>query len=193
MRLVFLVPLALFIGLATLLFFGLQGDPKEIPSVLVGKPAPEFILPAIAGPAITGMPDDTGGLTGGLAKADLVTGDVVLLNVWASWCGPCRVEHPLLMDVAREGSVPIFGLNYKDEGPDAIRFLGQLGDPFVKSGADVTGRVGIDFGVYGVPETFVINGKGEIILKHVGPISKTSWISKIEPAIKAARAASTDK
>lgn len=184
MRLLFLVPLALFIGLATLLFFGLQGDPKEIPSVLVGKPAPEFTLSAI-----TGMP----GNTDGLAKADLVTGDVVLLNVWASWCGPCRVEHPLLMDVAREGLVPIFGLNYKDEGPDAIRFLGQLGDPFVKSGADVTGRVGIDFGVYGVPETFVINGKGEIILKHVGPISKTSWISKIEPAIKAARAASTDK
>ncbi len=183
MRLIFLAPLALFASLAILLYFGLQGDPGEIPSVLVGKPAPEFTLAAIEG-----MPGGAGGLT----KADLVTGDVVLLNVWASWCGPCRVEHPLLMDAARKGTVPIYGLNYKDEGPDAMRFLGQLGDPYVQSGADVTGRVGIDFGVYGVPETFVINGKGEIVLKHVGPLDSKSWARKIEPAIKAAKEASRD-
>lgn len=178
MRAVFLAPLALFASLAVLLYFGLQGNPNEIPSVLVGKPAPEFVLSAIEG-----VPESAGGLS----KADLATGDVVLLNVWASWCGPCRIEHPVLMDAARKGSVPIYGLNYKDEGPDAMRFLGQLGDPYIKSGADVTGRVGIDFGVYGVPETFVINGKGEIVLKHVGPLDKASWAGKIEPAIEAAR------
>lgn len=176
-RLAFL-PFLLFVGLVLLLYVGLQGNPQEIPSVLVGKPAPDFALAAIEG-APKGIE--------GLSKDDLMAGEVVLLNVWASWCGPCRVEHPVLMGLAEAEAVPIYGLNYKDKGTDALQFLEQLGDPFTKSGADVTGRTGIDFGVYGVPETFVINGKGEIIHKHVGPLTKSAWIDQIEPIVSAAR------
>lgn len=177
MRSLTLIPLALFIGLAALLFVGLQGDPQELPSVLVGKPAPDFAL------GIIGAPESPAGLS----KADLMTGETIVLNVWASWCGPCRVEHPILMDIAKAGVVPLYGLNYKDKPADAQRFLDQLGNPYAKIGTDTTGRVGIDFGVYGVPETFVINGKGEIVYKHVGPIDRQSWQSKIEPAIRASR------
>lgn len=177
MRPLALIPLGLFIGLAALLFVGLQGDPQELPSVLVGKPAPDFAL------GIIGDAEDPAGLS----KADLMTGETIILNVWASWCGPCRVEHPILMDIAKSASVPVYGLNYKDKPADAQRFLDQLGDPYSKIGADITGRVGIDFGVYGVPETFVINGKGEIVYKHVGPIDRQSWQNKIEPAIRASR------
>lgn len=177
MRPLTLIPLALFVGLAALLYVGLQGDPQELPSVLVGKPAPDFAL-GIIGDAQS---------KAGLSKADLMSGETVVLNVWASWCGPCRVEHPILMEVARAGSVPLYGLNYKDKPADAQRFLDQLGNPYARIGADVTGRVGIDFGVYGVPETFVINGKGEIVLKHVGPLDRQAWKDKIEPAIRASR------
>jgi cytochrome c biogenesis protein CcmG/thiol:disulfide interchange protein DsbE len=183
MRPLTFIPLVLFLGLAVLLFAGLQGDPSKLPSVLVGKPAPDFALMAV------GAPDGATLVSApGLSKADLTTGETIVLNVWASWCGPCRVEHPLLMEVARRGDVPLYGLNYKDKPADALRFLAQLGNPYAKSGADITGRVGIDFGVYGVPETFVINGKGEIVLKHVGPIDRAAWIEKIAPAIEASRA-----
>lgn len=179
MRRLSMIPLALFGGLALLLYVGLQGNPQEIPSALIGKPAPDFALSAV--------PGLRAGEDGGLSKPDLMTGEVIVLNVWASWCGPCRVEHPVLMKLARAGSVPVYGLNYKDKSEDALGFLTELGNPYTKTGADVTGRVGIDFGVYGVPETFVINGKGEIILKHVGPIRPSDWVNKIEPVIKAAR------
>lgn len=176
------IPLALFIGLAVLLFVGLQGDPQQLPSVLVGKPAPDFAL------GIIGAPESPPSLSNrGLSKADLMVGETIVLNVWASWCGPCRVEHPILMELAKAGAVPLYGLNYKDKPADAQRFLDQLGNPYAKIGADITGRVGIDFGVYGVPETFVINGKGEIVYKHVGPIDRQSWKNKIEPAIRASR------
>jgi cytochrome c biogenesis protein CcmG, thiol:disulfide interchange protein DsbE len=179
-RLLFIVPLIVFVGLATLLGIGLfLGDPKEIPSVLIGEPAPEFDL----------LPIEGSSQREGLAKSDLTSGEVVILNVWASWCGPCRYEHPLLMDIAKSGAVKIYGLNYKDEGAKAMNFLSELGDPYVKSGADITGRVGIDFGVYGVPETFIINGKGEIVYKHVGPIDKTSWMTKLKPVLEAAQQA----
>lgn len=179
MRRLSLIPLVIFGALALLLFVGLHGNPQELPSALIGKPAPEFALEGIPG-----LPESE---AGGLAKQDLAAGEIVLLNVWASWCGPCRAEHPVLMKLASDGSVPIYGLNYKDESEDALRFLGQLGNPYTKSGADVTGRVGIDFGVYGVPETFVINGRGEIIYKHVGPLTRSAWVKEIEPLIAAAR------
>jgi cytochrome c biogenesis protein CcmG/thiol:disulfide interchange protein DsbE len=182
-RLLFLVPLGLFLGLALILSIGLRlGDPGELPSALIGAPAPDFVLPPIEG-APPVLP--------GLAKADLEKGQVILLNVWASWCGPCRIEHPVLMDIAASGEVALYGLNYKDEAPEALNFLAALGNPYSRSGADKSGRVGIDFGVYGVPETFVINGQGEIIYKHVGPLTARSWKNDIRPIVEAAKAAAT--
>lgn len=162
-RLIFLAPLIAFIAIVIFLARGLFfGEPQVIPSVLIGKPAPEFALSAIV----------EGGEHSGLSKADLMTGEVVILNVWASWCGPCRIEHPLLMELAAKTSVPIYGLNHKDKPEDALAFLAGLGNPYGKIGADPTGRVGIDFGVYGVPETYIINGKGDIVYRHVGPINQ---------------------
>ena len=156
-HLLFILPLLLFLGLAAAFFAGLGRDPHAVPSALIDKPVPEFALPALI--------DDRPGL----ATADL-KGKVTLVNVFASWCVPCRLEHPLLMRLAKEG-VELDGINYKDEAEDAKLWLTNLGNPYKRIGADVAGAVGIEWGVYGVPETFVIDRAGIIRFKQVGPLS----------------------
>ena len=156
-QLLFIVPLLLFFGLAAALFAGLGRDPHAVPSALIDKPVPDFALPALL--------DDRPGL----ATADL-KGRVALVHVFASWCVPCRLEHPLLMRLAKQG-VEFDGINYKDKPEDARLWLTDLGDPYKRIGADVAGAVGIDWGVYGVPETFVIDRAGIIRYKQVGPLS----------------------
>ena len=170
-RLLFILPVALLIGIAVLFAVGLKHDPSIVPSVLLDKPAPSFDLP----PLSNDKP--------GLATADL-NGDVSLVNVFASWCGPCRVEHPLFMRLAQEGEVPIYGINYKDKAADAKRWLRDLGDPYTRIGVDRDGRVAIEWGVYGVPETFVIDREGTIRFKHVGPLSPEVLEETILPLVR---------
>lgn len=167
----FLIPLGVFLALIVLFVVGLQRDPREVPSPLVGKPAPEFELPALT------APDQT------IGRNTLKQHPVSLFNVWASWCTACRQEHPFLLELARRNEIPIYGLNYKDERVDAMRWLKQLGDPYLESAYDRDGRVGIDWGVYGVPETFVVDGDGMILYKHIGPLSERVWREKIRPLI----------
>jgi cytochrome c biogenesis protein CcmG, thiol:disulfide interchange protein DsbE len=181
-RALVLVPLAIFAALAGLFLVRLfAGDPSQLPSALVGRPAPQFSLPPLAGLARDGVP------VPGLASADLKAGAVTIVNVWASWCGPCRDEHPQLMQLAKDSRVRVVGINYKDQSENARRFLGALGNPFVAVGDDANGRVGIDWGVYGVPETFVISPDGTIAFKHVGPLSPATLEGPLGQAI--ARAA----
>jgi len=174
-RMLILLP---FGALLVLLYAGLQnGDPSRLPSVLKNKPLPEFTLEALVLPdmnATDGVP--------GLSPADFRTGQPVLLNIWASWCAPCREEHPLLMQLQQEG-IAVYGLNYKDDPQAARRFLGQFGNPYDRIGVDPTGRAAIDLGVYGVPETFVVNGRGEIIYRHVGPLEISAFNDKIRPLL----------
>lgn len=170
-RSIVLVPLALFIALAVLLGWGLTRDARKIPSALIGKAVPAFALPAVQGRNL------------GLSSGDL-KGEVSLVNVFASWCVACRAEHPLLMRLARSESVSIHGLNYKDEPEDAARWLDQLGDPYTRTGADLDGRVAIDWGVYGVPETFVVSKDGRIAYKHIGPITQQDLTQTIEPLLR---------
>ncbi len=167
----FIVPLLLFIGIAVFLAIGLTRDPREIPSPLIGKPVPAFSLPPVRGRAL------------GLSSADL-KGEVSLVNVFASWCVACREEHPLLMQIRRDGIVPVHGLNYKDQPADAARWLDEFGDPYRRTGADLDGRVAIDWGVYGVPETFVVDRDGRIVYKHIGPITPTVWQRTLLPRIR---------
>ena len=171
-----LLPIAGFLVLAALFYRGLSGNPTEIPSVLINKPVPQFTLPAV--PGLTGEGKDTPGFS----SADLATGAVTIVNVWASWCLPCRSEHPLLLSLAQRSDARLFGINQKDEPENARRFLGSLGNPFKAVGAD-TGRVSIDWGVYGVPETFIVDGKGIIRLKWIGPLSAEGIRTVIEPKI----------
>jgi len=168
----FLVPLVIFIVMVAFLAVGLGLNPREVPSPLINKPAPAFQLPQLHQPGKTFSQQD-------------MKGKVWLLNVWASWCVSCRQEHPVLMDLAKSNVVPIYGLNYKDPREDAIAWLKQLGDPYVLSIADRDGRVGIDFGVYGVPETFVIDKEGAIRYKQIGPVTPEALRDKILPLVKA--------
>jgi len=156
-RLLYILPVVVFIGLAAAFYIGLGQDPRLVPSALIGKPVPKFTLP----PLLQGK--------AGLASSDL-EGKVRLVNVFASWCVPCRAEHPLLMRLAKEG-VELDGINYKDKAEDATAWLDNLGDPYARIGADRAGTVAIDWGVYGVPETFVIDRHGTIRYKQVGPLS----------------------
>jgi cytochrome c biogenesis protein CcmG, thiol:disulfide interchange protein DsbE len=156
-----LIPILVFAGLALIFYWGLYGDPKEIPSVLIGKPVPEFKLDPVAG---LDSP--------GLSSAELKSGGVTVVNVWASWCGPCRQEHPLLLELSKRKDIRLVGIDNKDEAENARRFLGTLGNPFAAIGADATGRVTIDWGSYGVPETFVVDGQGIIRFKWIGPLSE---------------------
>ena len=167
----FLLPLALFLVLAGFLAVGLKLDPREVPSPLVGKPAPAFQATALA------RPGDT-------IKRDDLLGKVWLLNVWASWCSACRDEHPVLVAFSRRGVVPVYGLNYKDKRPDGLGWLQQFGNPYTDSLFDPDGRIGIDYGVYGVPETFVIDRQGVIRYKHIGPITPEVLRDKIEPLVR---------
>jgi len=160
-----------FIAFVALLGVGLTLNPREIPSPLIGKPVPEFSLPAVKGRTL------------GLTSADL-KGQVSLVNVFASWCLSCRDEHPVFMDLRARGVVPIHGLNYKDQPEDAARWLAELGDPYTRTGADLSGRVGIDWGVYGVPETFVIDREGRIAYKHIGPVTPLVMSEKLLPLIE---------
>lgn len=168
----FLVPLGIFIVMVAFLAIGLGLNPREIPSPLINKPAPAFLLPQLHQPDTTFSQQD-------------MKGKVWLLNIWASWCVSCRQEHPVLMDLAKSNAVPIYGLNYKDRREDALAWLKQFGDPYVLSIADRDGRVGIDFGVYGVPETFVIDKEGAIRYKQIGPVTPEALRDKILPLVKA--------
>jgi cytochrome c biogenesis protein CcmG/thiol:disulfide interchange protein DsbE len=174
------LPLIVFIALAALLLLRLfGGDPSKIPSALIGKEVPAFSLPPVAGLLRDGAP------VPGLASADL-QGRVTVVNVWASWCGPCRIEHPLLMALASDPAIRLVGINYKDDPENARRFLGGLGNPYAAVGADREGRIAIDWGVYGVPETFVVGPDGRIAYKHVGPLSAEAVATLLKPAIAAA-------
>lgn len=172
-----LVPALVFAGLAYVFWRGLSGDPSEIPSVLIDKPVPHFALPAVEG---LGVP--------GLNSSDLAGGKVSVVNVWASWCGPCRIEHPLLMELSLRPDIRLVGINYKDDPANARRFLGGLGQPFAAVGADTAGRAAVDWGVYGVPETFIVDGKGVIRYKWIGPLTpealKGAFDSELEKAKK---------
>lgn len=167
----FLVPIALFVALGVLLAFGLRLDPKKIPSPLVGKPLPAFSLPTLDNPARI------------VSNADL-KGRPVLINVWASWCTACRDEHPLLVELARAGVVPVIGLNYKDKPEDAHAILRHDGNPYGMVLVDASGRTGIDWGVYGVPETFVVDRDGVIRYKHIGPITPDTLKEVILPKLR---------
>jgi cytochrome c biogenesis protein CcmG/thiol:disulfide interchange protein DsbE len=167
----YLIPLVLFLVLAGFLAIGLTRDPHELKSVLINKPAPTFRLPQLNG-------------AGQSISSEDMRGKVWLLNVWASWCVACREEHPWLIKYAQSEVVPIYGLNYKDRSEDAIEWLEDLGDPYTASAVDFDGRVGIDYGVYGAPETYVIDQAGMIRLKHVGPLTPDVWSGKILPVVQ---------
>jgi cytochrome c biogenesis protein CcmG/thiol:disulfide interchange protein DsbE len=170
-RVAFLGPLIAFLGLATLLAWGMNRDPAAIPSALIGKPVPEFTLPPVKGRKL------------GLASADL-DGEVSLVNVFASWCTACREEHPVFMQLQAVGVVPIHGLDYKDQPDDAARWLNNMGDPYMRTGADLDGRAAIEWGVYGVPETFVITRDGRIAHKHIGAVTPAALRDTIMPLIR---------
>lgn len=178
-RFAFFLPVLLFLGVAAYLMAGLWLEPQRLPSALIDRPAPDFALPPLAGR--TGQGADRG-----LATADLRSGEPVLLNVFASWCLPCRVEHPVLTELAEGAGVPIYGINYKDEPAAAIRWLDELGDPFAAVGMDRDGRAAIDLGVYGVPETFVVDGRGKIRFRYAGPLTPVVVEQELMPALRAA-------
>jgi cytochrome c biogenesis protein CcmG/thiol:disulfide interchange protein DsbE len=173
---VFALPLALFAGLVVFLGKGLSLNPREVPSPFIGKPAPAFMLPRLDDAAVT------------LAPAQL-KGQPWVLNVWASWCQPCREEHPLLMELAAKRLVPIVGLNYKDKRDAATIFLARLGNPYQATAVDADGRAGIDWGVFGVPETFVIDAQGVVRWKHVGPLTPDALNRRLLPLIEELRRA----
>ena len=175
MRLVYVIPLIVFAGLAAAFGVGLTLRPEVVPSALIDKPVPEFTLAGLPGARVE--------LAEGFSSADL-TGRVSIVNVFASWCFPCRVEHPLLMRLARNPKVRIFGLNYKDRPEDARAWLKEFGNPYHRVGVDRDGRVAIDWGVYGVPETFIIDAEGRIRYKHVGPIMPPDLAEIIVPIIE---------
>jgi cytochrome c biogenesis protein CcmG, thiol:disulfide interchange protein DsbE len=167
----YLIPLALFLLLVGFFAVGLFRDPREVPSPFIGKPTPAFKLEQLHQPQLAFTPED-------------MKGKVWLLNVWASWCVSCRVEHPLLVDMSRKKIVPIVGLNYKDKRDDGVKWLAKFGDPYVLSVHDLDGKVGIDFGVYGVPETFVIDKQGVIRYKQIGPITPEALEKTLLPLIR---------
>jgi cytochrome c biogenesis protein CcmG, thiol:disulfide interchange protein DsbE len=179
------LPLALFIGLAGIFLIRLYaGDPTKLPSTLIGKPVPTFALPPVAGLMRDGAAIP-GFSSADLAPGTLPMGKLALVNVFASWCAPCREEHPLLMELAKDPRLVIYGLNQKDRAENAIRFLNALGNPYRAVGADTDGRASIEWGVYGVPETFLVGRDGTILFKHVGPLTEKSIREVLEPAIVA--------
>jgi len=184
LRVIVLVPLALFAALAALFFVRLLGptDHSVLPSVLIGHPAPQTNLPPVAGLVRDGQP------VPGLSTADFA-GNVTVLNVWASWCIPCREEAPLLMKLAEDKRIRLVGINLKDPGDNPRRFLGRFGNPYAASGADINGRAGIEWGVYGVPENFIIGRDGRIAYKLVGPITEENLRSVFMPELEKALAA----
>jgi cytochrome c biogenesis protein CcmG/thiol:disulfide interchange protein DsbE len=169
--------------LAAIFAFALSsGDPSRLPSALIGKRVPAVELGPVEGLTDAGQP------VPGFSAADLAKGEVSVVNFWASWCVPCVQEHPLLVALKERMGVKLYGINYKDQPAAARRFLGRYGNPFAAVGVDGNGRAAIEWGVYGMPETFIVNGRGEIVYKHVGPITPETLEAKIMPAIRAARA-----
>ena len=167
----FLIPFGIFIALIVFFYLGLRHDPHEIPSPLINRPAPQFNLPRLHTPEQSFNPSS-------------LRGQVWLLNVWASWCVSCREEHPVLVAFAKTSSLPIIGLDYKDQRADALAWLDQLGNPYTLSVSDADGRVGIDYGVYGVPETYVIDKQGVIRMKHIGVVTNDVLQKKILPLVQ---------
>ncbi len=178
-RLMVFVPLAVFLALAGVFLVQLLSgrDISAVPSALIGEPAPPTDLPPLAGSVLPGLTNET------------LMGQVTLVNVWASWCAPCRQEHPILMELARDERIRIAGLNYKDRPENARRFLGELGNPYSAIGVDGNGRTAINWGVYGVPETFLVGRDGTILYKHVGPFTAQSARRELMPEIEKALAA----
>lgn len=169
------LPPLVFLGFAAIAFVGLRREnPEELPSALVGAPAPALDRVTALGDGPPPTP------------ADLAAPGVKLVNFWASWCAPCRAEHPQLTALAAEG-LPIIGINYKDKPDQALGFLAELGDPFAMLGADAGGRTGLDWGIYGVPETFVVDGAGKVLLRYPGPLTAETIAKRLKPAIEAAR------
>jgi len=182
-RVVVLVPLAIFLGLVSLFLFRLNsGDPSIIPSALIGRPAPKTALPPIAGL------DRDGQQIPGIDPASF-KGAVTVINVWASWCVPCHDEAPLLLQLSQDSRLRLIGINYKDQPDNARRFLGRYGDPFAAAGADESGRAAIEWGVYGVPETFIVGRDARIAYKLVGPITAANLDAVLKPQIEKALAA----
>jgi len=169
-RLAGYIPLLVFLVMAVFFAIGLTMNPRDIPSPLIGKPVPEFSLPPVKGGTL------------GLSSADL-RGEVSIVNVFASWCVACREEHPILMGIKEKGLVPLHGINYKDKPDDARAWLDEMGDPYTRIGADISGRVAIDWGVYGVPETFVIDRDGRIAYKQIGAVTPEILRDKIMPLV----------
>ena len=170
-RLRYGLPIAVFAALALMLAWALSRDPSRIPSALIGQPVPHFALPPVKSRPL------------GLSSADLM-GEVSLVNVFASWCVECRAEHPLLLQLKADGVVPVHGLNYKDPPDEAARWLNTFGDPYTRTGADRDGRIALDWGVYGVPETFVITKDGRIAYKQIGPLSPETLDNTVLPLIR---------
>jgi cytochrome c biogenesis protein CcmG/thiol:disulfide interchange protein DsbE len=171
------VPALVFLALAGAFLWGLFNNDDRLPSTMIGRTVPEFELPPIEG------------REKGLSSVDL-RGEVSIVNVWASWCVPCRVEMPLLVELAEAGTVPIHGINYKDKPEAALDFLEELGDPYTRIGADRSGRASLDWGVYGLPETFVIDAEGRIAYKHIGPFDRRSLEEDILPVVRRLQAES---
>jgi cytochrome c biogenesis protein CcmG/thiol:disulfide interchange protein DsbE len=173
------LPLLIFASLAGLFWYALHGgDPSRLPSALVGKEVPDFTLPPVDGLLEKEAP------VSGFTASDLKTGTPTIVNVFASWCVPCHEEHPVLMELAKQPGIRLYGINYKDDPASARRFLGRFGNPFAHVGADSNGRVAIDFGVYGVPETYVIGGDGKIAYRHVGPLTEDVIKERLLPLLQ---------
>jgi cytochrome c biogenesis protein CcmG/thiol:disulfide interchange protein DsbE len=164
----YLLPLAIFLLIVFFLWRGLGLNPRAVPSPLIGKPAPAFTVPLLSDPSQT-------------LSAKELRGQVYLLNVWGSWCVSCRDEHPVLVELAKRKRIPLYGLNWKDQHEDAVAWLERFGDPYVASGVDREGRVAIDFGVYGAPETYLIDREGVIRFKHTGPLTRAVIEEQILP------------
>jgi len=179
-RFVYFAPILLFAALAVWFALGLKKDPRYIPSMLIDHPAPEFNLSAIEG------------RTEGFSNADF-DGRASLVNIFGSWCVSCAIEHPVLMEIAREGAAPVFGIDWKDKPGDGAAWLRERGDPYAKIGDDADGRLAIDFGVTGAPETFVVDGEGRVRHKHVGPITIKDWKTVLKPMIEDLNSASGAK
>jgi cytochrome c biogenesis protein CcmG/thiol:disulfide interchange protein DsbE len=172
-----LLPVMAFAALAAIFIVGIRsGDPSRVPSVLIDRPVPEFSLPPLEG---AGVP--------GVGSKDFTKGRVTLVNIWASWCGPCRLEHPILMTLKQREDLDVVGINYKDNPVQALQFLDRLGQPFAAIGVDEKGRAAIDWGVYGVPETFIVDGSGTIRFKWVGPLTEEAVAKELAAAIDRAR------
>jgi cytochrome c biogenesis protein CcmG/thiol:disulfide interchange protein DsbE len=171
----FIVPFALFLLLGVFLFVGLQRDPAYVPSPLIGKPAPEFSLPSLQDASYP-------------VSTKELAGRPWVLNVWGTWCGGCRQEHEVLLEIAKQNAVPLIGLNWKDDNAAAQQWLQTLGNPYAAVAEDSVGKVAIDWGVYGAPETFLIGADGIVIYKHIAPMTMEVWTKEFMPRIEASRA-----